>query len=190
MAKRGGRRVGVMLKMAQIGTLVTLVVLPAHALAPPPPCEGTEAGMSTYELTVLDPEHAASGVVLERYQVGSAPGPDDVYVDLPAPVGALEGFYGVRITHCASGIFHAVETDQRPGTVAAALAATEFLRAKVQDGRRVGRNELAQAVRAVYGQQTRLRETEETCGCSLVFPELRPRGMTPYGERTDTTTNY
>lgn len=172
-----------------LAVLVALVALPAQALAPPPPCEGTEAGMSTYELTALDPDWK-SGVVIERYQVGSAPGDDGVYADLPAPIEALEGFYGVRITHCASGIFHAVKTDQRPGTVAAALSATEFLRGKVKAGQPVGRGELAQAVRAVYGMQTRLRETEETCGCSVAFPELRPKGMKPYGERTDTTATY
>lgn len=169
--------------------MAALAALPAQALTPPLPCEGTESGMSTYELSVLDPDWK-TGVVLERYQVGSAPGEDGVYRDLPGPIGALEGFYGVRITHCASGIFHAVRTDQRPATVAAALAATEFLRAKVKAGQPVGRGELAQAVRAVYGTQTRLRETEETCGCSVAFPGLRPKGMTPYGERTDTTTNY
>ena len=178
------------LLLGQIAMMAALTALPVHALTPPLPCQGTEAGMSTYELTVLDPELAVSGVVLERYQVGTAPGPDGVYADLPGPVGALEGFYGVRITHCASGIFHAVRTDQSSSTVAAALAATEFLRAKVQDGRPVARGELAQAVRAVYGKQTRLRETEETCGCSVMFPDLRPRGMTPYGERTDTTSDY
>lgn len=179
-----------MLRLGQNMMVAALAALPAHALTPPLPCEGTEAGMTTYELTALDPDWK-SGVVIERYQVGSAPGPDGVYADRPGPIGALEGFYGVRITHCGSGIFHAVKTDQRPGTVAAALAATEFLRAKVKAGQTVGRGELAQAVRAVYGMQTRLRETEETCGCSVSFPELRPRGMKPYGERTDTTTtNY
>lgn len=178
------------LRLGQIGMMAALAALPVHALPPPLPCEGTEAGMSTYELTALDPE-GKSGVVLERYQVGSAPGADGVYADLPGPVEALENFYGVRITHCASGIFHAVKTDQRPGTVAAALAATEFLRGKIKAGQPVGRGDLAQAVRAVYGMQTRLRETEETCGCSVAFPELRPKGMRPYGERTDTTTtNY
>lgn len=189
MAKRGGRRVWVMLKLVQIGTLAALVALPGHALAPPLPCEGTEAGMGTFDLTALDPE-GKSGVTVEEYLVQTAPDGDGVYRDLPGPVGALDGFYGIRITHCASGIFHAVDTAQDPGTVAAALAATEFLRAKVKAGQPVGRNELAQAVRALYGTQTRLRETEETCGCSVLFPELRPRGMTPYGDRTDTTTNY
>jgi len=172
-----------------LGFMAALVALPGHALTPLPPCEGTEAGMSTYELTALDPDWK-SGVVIERYQVDLAPDSSGVYQPGPGPVGSLDGFFGVRITHCASGIFHAIKTDQRPGTVAAALAATEFLRGKVKSGQHVGRGELAQAVRAVYGMQTRLRETEETCGCSAIFPELRPKGMTPYGERTDTTTNY
>jgi stage V sporulation protein SpoVS len=178
-----------MLRLGQIGMMAALAALPAHALPPPLPCEGTEAGMSTYELTALDPQ-AKSGVVLERYQADLAPDASGTYPPGPGPVGALDGFFGVRITHCASGIFHAIKTDQGPGTVAAALAATEFLRAKVKAGQPVGRGELAQAVRAVYGMQTRLRETEETCGCSVAFPELRPKGMKPYGERTDTTTNY
>lgn len=165
---------------------------PAFALAPPLPCQGTEAGMSTYDLQVLDPETVASGVTIESYQVEMQPdaSAEGVYKPGKGPVPALDGFFGVRVVHCASGIFHAIDTRQDTQTVAAALAATEFLRGKVQAGKPVTKGDLASAVRAVYGKQLRLSETEETCGCNAAFPELRPKGMRPFTERTDTTSIY
>jgi len=170
---------------ALIGSVST-----AQALAPPLPCEGYESGMITHDLTILDPDLHKSGVTIERYQVDMQP--DDshngVFRPVPAPVAALDGFFGVRVMHCATGHFHAIETTQRTATVAAALGATEFLRASVKDGQPVSRAELADAVRAVYGKQIQLRETEETCGCNGAFPELRPKGMTAYEQRTDTST--
>jgi hypothetical protein len=164
----------------------------ALALTPPPPCEGSESGMQIYGLQVLDPETGASGVTVESYQVSMKPdsSPEGVYRQVPPPVDALDGFFGIRVTHCPSGTFHAINTGQGPETVAASLAATEFLRDRVKDGKPVGRGDLASAVRAVYGKQITLRETEETCGCSVAFPDLKPKGMTPYAQRTDTTTNY
>jgi hypothetical protein len=163
---------------------------PAVALAPPLPCEGSEAGMSTYEMTVLDRDLGKSGVVIERYQVDMVLDDTGVYQPGKGPVASLDGFFGVRVIHCASGYFHAIDTTQDAVTVAAVLSATEYLRAKVQGGKAVTRTELASAVRAVYGKQIRLRETEETCGCNAAFPELRPKGMRPFPERTDTTSIY
>jgi hypothetical protein len=158
------------------------------AMAPPLPCEGTEGGMTTHALTVLDPDTARSGVTVERYQVDMRPdaSPQGVYRPVPAPVPALDGFFGVRVVHCASGTFLAIDTDQASVTVAAVLASTEHLRPLVQAGRRVGLSDLEAAVGAVYGRPIRLRDTEETCGCSTIFPDLRPPANRPFGERTDT----
>lgn len=172
-------------------SLAALAVLasgaqPSGAEAPPLPCVGMEGGMVTYELAALDPESAKSGVTLEHYQVDMAPDASGTYKAVPAPVPDLQGFFGVRVMHCASGTFFAIRTDQRPATVAASLAATEFLRAQVQAGQRVGQPDLAEAIRAVYGASIRLRETEETCGCHAVWPELRPGRMRAYPDRTDT----
>ncbi|MGL4236975.1 hypothetical protein [Tabrizicola sp.] len=179
-----------MIRQAIIVSILTGTA--AQALTPLPPCDGMEAGMNTYNLHALDPDTNASGVTVESYQVDTQPddSPQGVYRDQPAPVPALDGFYGVRVTHCASGTFHAIEGGEDPFTVAAALAATEFLRPKVKAGQSVGRNELASAIRAVYGKQLRLKETEETCGCSVLFPDLKPKGMTPFENRTDTVARY
>jgi hypothetical protein len=179
--------------MIRLATLIAILTgTSAQALTPPLPCEGMEAGMNTYGLMALDPDTNASGVTVEYYQVDSQPdaSPEGVYRDQPAPVADLDGFYGVRVTHCASGAFHAIAGGGEPRTVAAALAATEFLRGKVQAGKAVGRNDLASAVRAVFGKQLKLRETEETCGCSVFFPDAKPAGMTPFENRTDTVTSY
>jgi hypothetical protein len=164
----------------------------AQALTPLPPCVGMEAGMNTYDLYPLDPDTNASGVTIEAYQVETKPddSPEGVYRDQPAPVAALNGFYGIRVTHCASGVFHAIDTRNGPTEVSAALGATEFLRSKVKAGKPVSRGDLAAAVRAVYGKQIQLRETEETCGCSVFFPDLKPKGMTPFENRTDTVASY
>ena len=173
--------------------LLSMLTAPAaQALTPLPPCVGMEAGMHTYELSPLDPDTNASGVTVEFYQVDSQPddSPEGVYRDQPAPVAALNSFYGVRVTHCASGVFHAIATRNGPSEVAAALGATEFLRSKVKAGKPVNRGDLAAAVRAVYGKQLQLRETEETCGCSVYFPDLKPKGMTPFENRTDTVARY
>jgi hypothetical protein len=172
--------------------LSMLTATAAQALTPLPPCEGMEAGMDTYGLHPLDPDTNASGVTIEFYQVDTQPddSAEGVYRDQPAPVAALDGFYGVRVTHCATGSFHAIDTRNGPGEVAAALGATEFLRGKVKAGQAVSRSDLAAAVRAVYGKSVRLKETEETCGCSVYFPDLMPRGMTPFEDRTNTKSNY
>ena len=179
--------------MFRVATIVGILTgTAAQALTPLPPCEGMEAGMVTYGLTVLDPDTHASGVTVEYYQVNSQPdaSPEGVYTDQPAPVAELEGFYGVRVTHCASGDFHAIDGGGNTDAVAAALAATEFLRSEVQAGKRVGRNDLASAVRAVFGKTPKLKETEETCGCSVYFPDAKPAGMTPFENRTDTVASY
>jgi hypothetical protein len=144
---------------------------PALALVPLPPCEIEEGGMSVGQLTALG--EGKSGVVLESYNntvrlVGT------VYEQQPGPVRALDDFYGVRATHCASGQFLAIKGSYSPDTVAAALGATEFLRANVKAGKAVGFSDLIQAVTAVYGKPITLRETEETCGCQSYFPGLWP----------------
>jgi hypothetical protein len=164
----------------------------AEALTPLPPCEGMEAGMVTYGLYPLDPDTNASGVTIESYQVDYQPddSAEGVYRNQPAPIDALTDFQGIRVTHCASGAFFAVDTRNGPSEVAAALGATEFLRDEVKAGKAISRNDLRSAIRAVYGKQLQLRETEETCGCSVYFPDLKPKGMTPFENRTDTVARY
>lgn len=172
--------------------LCVMTATASQALTPPPPCEGMEGGMVTYGLYPLDPDTNASGVTIESYQVDFQPdaSPEGVYRNQPAPVDALTDFQGIRVTHCASGTFHAIDTRNGASEVAAALGATEFLRDEVQAGKAVSRNDVASAIRAVYGKQLRLKETEETCGCSFYFPDFKPKGMTPFENRTDTVARY
>jgi hypothetical protein len=176
------------LRPSLLAVVLGLVAPAAPAMAPPLPCEGMEGGMVTHELAVLDPETGTSGVTVEQYQVDMQPdsSPHGVYRPVPAPVPALDGFFGVRVMHCASGTFFAIDTRHASATVAAVLSATEHLRPQVKAGRRVALSDLQAAVAAAYGRPLRLRETEETCGCALAFPELRPRGNRPFAERTDT----
>jgi hypothetical protein len=163
----------------------------AVALTPLPPCHVNEAGMNVYDLRSFGRYEPAGGVTVENYQVEMRPDdtPEGVFREVPPPVPSLSGFFGVRVTHCASGTFFAVDTRDGPDSVVAALGATEFLRAKVQRGQAIGREELGTAVRAVYRDAIRLRETAETCGCSTYFPDLRPGGMTPYADRMDVRGN-
>ena len=152
----------------------------APALTPLPPCEGTEAGMRTGSL--IAPE--GTGLTFERYNVNIVSHGDLAEADAP-PVPELGGFSGVRVTHCASGQMVAIAGEYSSEKAAAALGATEFLRKEVQAGRRISAGKMKQAAKAVYGQVLVLRETEETCGCNSYFPELRPKGMTPFDRRRD-----
>jgi len=165
-------------------TLFALVGSQAMALAPLPPCDGVaEAGMQIGDIQVLGGDAAESGVTVERYG-NSIDLQDNVYVSRPGPVPALNEFHGVRVTSCSTGDFLAipqVEVD----TVNGSLAATEFLRASVQSSRRVTFGAVRQAAKAVYGKVIVLRETEETCSCSVYFPDLKPARMTAFEDRTD-----
>ncbi len=147
--------------------------------------------MNVYELRAPGRDAPVGGITVENYQVDMQPddSPEGVYREVAPPVASLSGFFGVRVTHCATGTFFAIDTRDGPDSVVAALSATEFLRPKVQRGQAIGREDLGTAVQAVYGGAIRLRETAETCGCSTLFPELRPTGMVPYRDRTDVRGN-
>lgn len=164
------------------GVAVMIGVTPALALTPPLPCESSESNMTTYGLQTLDPS-GASGVTVEHYY-NSVVQQGEALVNAPAPVAELQGFRGVRVTLCSTGDFLVIP-DQDPVSVAAALSATEFLRADVQAGRPATFDALRLAARAVYGPPLVLRETEETCGCSWYFPDLKPANMANFEDRTD-----
>ena len=164
-------------------TLAAISVVPVSALAPPLPCEGIEANMVTGELYIFGPDNVSTGVVVERY-FNATELRDNVYVSRPAPVPHLVEFYGVRVTYCPTGQFLAIDA-QSPAEVDAALSATEFLRPRLQAGQPVRFDDLRRAANAVYGGAIVLRETEETCGCNMFFPEVRPQGMRSFQDRTD-----
>ena len=157
---------------------------PVLALTPPLPCTGVyESDMHVYDVTPLGGHDYAAGVVVENYSVRQIV-VNSVLVGAPPPVPDLAGFSGARAVHCASGTFFAVpRTDA--GEAAMTLAATEFLRPQVLAGEQVTVDALRRAVRALYPEAIELRETEQTCGCDWFFPDLRPAGQTPFGERTD-----
>ena len=123
-----------------------------------------------------------SGVVVEFYFNRSVL-QGTTYVRQPGPVPALNNFAGVRATHCATGTIVAIPDVLEPEQVAVALAATEFMRNSVQAGKPVRLESLKSAAKAVYGKMIVLQENEETCGCNWDFPDLRPKGMTPYAQR-------
>ena len=164
------------------GVAVMIGVTPALALTPPLPCESSESNMTTYGLQALYPT-GESGVTVEHYY-NSVVQHGDALVNAPAPVAQLQGFRGVRVTMCSTGDFLVIP-DQDPVSVAAALSATEFLRADLQAGRPVTFDALRRAARVVYGAPLVLRETEETCGCSWYFPDLKPASMANFENRTD-----
>ena len=151
--------------------LATLVGTAAQALTPLPPCEIEEGGMKVYGVTGLG--DGGSGVVVEAY-TNIVRLVDTVYTPQPGPVPALNGFSGVRAVHCASGQFVAFDDVGEPYLAAQTLAATEFLRSKVQAGKPVTFGDLKRAVTAVYGKPISLRETEETCSCATYYPGLWP----------------
>ena len=170
--------------VAVLGALATLT--PAFALAPPLPCEGVyESDMYVYGPQPLGGYDYSPGVVVEGYGIRQIV-VDTVYVGAPPPVPELADFSGARAVHCASGAFFAMP--RADGNLAAlTLAATEFLRPQVRAGEMVTLDALRRAVRALYPDAIELRETAQTCGCEWYFPELRPSGQTPFGDRTDVT---
>jgi hypothetical protein len=158
-------------------------------MPPPPPCEIKEAGMTVYGLADLSVGRAGvdypSGVVVENYQVSTAPDAEGVYRNLPAPTPELKDFFGVRVTFCATGDFFAIR-DTGIDEAVYGLRATEFVRPDFLAQKPIKISALTRAVQALFGQRAiTLRETAETCGCYTAYPELRPDGMTPFRERKD-----
>lgn len=172
--------------LALAAATAALAAAPAWALSPVMACDGTiEAGMRLGGLETLGgwQEEPRSGVVVESY-VNAAEMRDGAWTEAPPPVPELDLFQGVRVTFCPTGEFLAIPGGEA-GEVSAALAATEFLRDAVQAGEAVGFADLRRAADALYGPVLVMRETEQTCGCSVHFDDLRPSGQTPFEERTD-----
>ena len=155
-----------------------------QALVPLPPCEGVvEAGMAIHDTFAFGDFDAPTDYVVELY-FNAQTLENNVYVDLPAPVPALRDFYGTRITSCATGEFLAID-GVKSDQVNASLSATEFLRDDLKAGRKISFRQIRRAAEAVYGKVLVLRETEETCGCAMYRPELRPRAMTAFEKRVN-----
>ena len=153
----------------------------AQALTPLPPCGGVEAGMRTGF-----PAHIpGTGIVVEDYRHNITSQGDLAEADTP-PVDALSGFDGLRVTHCASGRFIAVAGQRSSYEAADLLAATVYLREAAGAETPASASRMKQAVKATLGKGYELRETAETCACNTYFPELRAKGMTPWGQRNDT----
>lgn len=145
-----------------------LLVTPAVALTPLPPCETVESGMRVSGANSFG--FYGSGFATEEYINGleSDAGADGVYDDLPAPMPQLNGFYGYRIVDCATREFLAIDSPY--GEEAAQLLATEFLRSKVQQQKPFSMADVKRAAQALYkGREDvtilTLRETEQTCSC-------------------------
>ena len=170
---RGWRR-SVFLGLAIVGTAQPSI---ANDVVP---CDGViEQDMRVQELNHVG---FLSGFTIEQYwHVRTGPNPPT------APVVALDKFFGVRIMECATGRFIAVDDNPDAGQVEAALSATEFLRGKVQSEQPFTYDDVRQAGEAVFGYLVLLRENEESCGCSVLYPELRPAGLVPFADRNNVT---
>jgi hypothetical protein len=142
----------------------------AHALTPLPPCNVEEGGMRVYDATPFG--HSESGFVFESYH--SLDTADGRIAGADGPVPALNQFIGIRITECRTGKFIAV--NGAPGNNSAApMLATEFLRTRAQQQDPFRFVDVKRAAKALFGkdgftQMSVLRETEETCGCNVLFP--------------------
>lgn len=152
---------------------------PSLALVLDLPCaQSEESGMESLGAESLDFPDATSGLTVEYY--GNATTMDGfTQQTLPPPVPQLADFFGVRVTACASAEF-LVLRDADLVDVSTALTATEFLHPTLQAGGIVAFSDLRRAVEALYGPVLILRETTETCGCSALYPSLRPAGVAPY----------
>jgi len=158
-----------MIGLRHILSVATMVLSgQAVALTPLPPCEGEESGMFVYGARYFGTED--SGFVIEGYRNLDK---DGVVGGAPGPLSELDNFNGSRIVDCGSG--HFVALHGAYGEIEKVLGATEFLRGKIQVGKRFGIADVRKAARAVYGddafvRMVNLRETEETCACRDFFP--------------------
>ena len=162
--------------------MMATVAGPALALEPLPVCHQTaESGMEVMVVNYLG-DGGPSGIVVEGYVDAKVWRGMEAKVP-PAPA-QLKGFNGVRVMHCPTGRFIAVP-HLSADEARIALGATEFLRPKLKAGKTPGYGDMKKAVDVLYPGGIAFRETAETCGCNAFFPELKPKGMTPYAERTD-----
>lgn len=139
---------------------------PLQALAPPPPCDKSESGMSVSHAQPFG--YYGSGFVTEDYGNVLQVNADGIYGTMPAPMPQLERFSGYRVVDCATGEFLAIGSIDNE---AAQLLATEFLRSKAQKEQPFTMAHVRQAAQALYkGRNTKiltLRETEQTCSCEV-----------------------
>ncbi|MCB1342035.1 MAG: hypothetical protein KDK24_13415 [Pseudooceanicola sp.] len=185
MTSQGRRRKG--WRAAGAVAALCLVPLQGGAMVPPPPCDNvSEANMWIRDPTFFGDWDAQTGVVIEGYS-NKTHVVDTVYRNMPAPVPALQGFIGTRITFCDSGRILAVR-DVDPDEAFPALSATEFLRDKLKANRKISYGDVMAAVTAVYGRPVELKETAQTCGCAAYFDDMRPKSQTPFPERQDVGT--
>ncbi len=167
-----------------LAVLGALAAGPAGALAPPPPFAGViEGNMVVAAIEPLGGWGHASGVTVESYAV-AVRGEGERHVPRAAPVAALAGFWGARVTVCATGAFRAIPgRDARE--VAVALAATEVLRGRRAAGGAAGMAPLREAARGLYDGAILVRDTDQTCACAALFDDRRPPGMTRFRDRSD-----
>ena len=127
--------------MGQVGgAALVLCLLAAPAVAQSPelmnpgeigeaaPCETVQSGMRVSNRAVFG--YFDSGFMVEEYGNESKLNADGDYQNLSVSVPELDSFQGYRVIDCRSGEFLAISAS----SVAAGqqLAATEFLRSKVQ----------------------------------------------------------
>ncbi len=167
----------------RLGVLLSVgFALPAAALTPPLPCSPvTEADMTIYNVQILG--NGTSGVTVEGY-ANATTLRDTIYERRPGPVAALTDFSGSRVTFCETGDFVAIP-GVSPASVNDSLSATEFLRAQVKADKRLRFADVKKAAKAVYDDVIVLRETEQTCACSIYFPDLKPAAMTGFSDRAN-----
>lgn len=114
--------------------------------------------------------YAGSGFVVEHYTNLDK---DGIRGAADGPVAQLNGFDGMRITECRSGRIIALDRVFHDGVDK--LTVTEFLRGKVQAGKRFTMRGVETAAEAIYAKNdyvriVKLRETEETCACREFVP--------------------
>ena len=126
-----------------------------------------------------------SGVIVEGYYDMRAIMTDRPTDGIPMPTERLRGFYGTRVTHCATSRFMAVPIHEGPDVVRYSVSGTEFLREKLRTGQPPSFDDVKNAAKAVFPEAMEFRESGETCGCAAYFPALRPAGVTPFDQRDD-----
>ncbi len=168
--------------MGQVGgAALVLCLLAAPAVAQSPelmnpgeigeaaPCETVQSGMRVSNRAVFG--YFDSGFMVEEYGNESKLNADGDYQNLSVSVPELDSFQGYRVIDCRSGEFLAISAS----SVAAGqqLAATEFLRSKVQGEKPFTLTDVRRAAQALYKGRDdvvilTLRETEKTCSCEGV----------------------
>ena len=165
--------------MHAIVVMATCFATSAGALSPLVPClYQDESNMTVADLRQLP----GTGFVVEHYSNTSSIDIDLGYV-LPAPSPELEDFSGLRMTNCATGEMLVTRTSDTSHDLVAKLETAPGMAKRIAAETPIRTATMRQAMRHLYGNAMLLVEDEETCGCNAVFPELRPKGMTPFEQR-------